>query len=1209
MTKTNNRRAIARLTSLGLCAAAIHLIAGTTLAQNQPNAGMLRWPDVSKTHIVFSYANDLWVVPKAGGTAQPLATAPGQERLPRFSTDGQSIAFVGNYEGNWDLYTLPVGGGSAARVTYHPSPETLADWTPDGKLLYMTTGFSGLQRQTQLWTSESKGGMPTKMPVPYGGFGSVSPDGAWLAYTPHSTETRTWKRYRGGMATDIWLFNLKTNESKKITDWEGTDTIPMWVPGGAGDKVYFLSDAGPEHRLNIWSYAVSGGEKVQITKFADDDVKWPSIGPGDDGAGEIVFQLGSKLMLLNIKSGESKAVNVTVPGDKPAVRARQVDAARNITEAGISPTGKRVVLSARGDVWTVPGKEGATRNVTRSDGTFERSPTYSPDGKWIAYFSDATGEYELYIRPSDASPAEKKNAVGAEKGKKEGEEGKKEGEEKKEGEAKKDEVKKAQPSRALPSAAKKVTSLGAGFRMGLQFSPDSKWVSFTDHAGRLYLMNVEGEGGAPKVVDQNPSGEPLVPSWSHDSGWITYARMDEGNSQEAIWVYNIKGDAKTRVTDPMFNSLSPCFDRKGEWLYFTSDRAISRPVYSDLDGAFAYVDTGMLYAVPLRADVKNPFLAKGDEESVKDEAKKDDAKKPEPKKDDAKPEDKKDEGAKADEKKDEPKKDDGGAKKDEKKEKPPIKIDLEGFEARAIQLPVGSGTFRGLTVADGGKLLYVRRQKLRSDDGPGASIRFYDINAEAKDRKEETVGEGGGFDISADGKKLLISKSGGFVISDISAGAVAKATAVPTGDMKVTIEPRDEWRQIIHDTHRIFRDYFYEPTMHGVNWDGVRDHYLKLADDAVTREDIAYLQAEMVSELNVGHAYISSPGEVEQAPQNAAIGLLGCDYEFVKGEGEGGGRYRIKHIVRGGQWDADAVGPLAQPGVDVKEGDYLLAVNGVEVNAAKDPWAAFLSTSGKTTTITVSSSPTLDDKARDVLVKPIGSEADLRYREWIEGKRAYVAKKSDGAVGYMYVPNTGVDGQSDLWRQFYGQRNKPALIIDERWNGGGQIPNRFVELLNRPVTNYWAKRDGVDWVWPPDSHYGAGGGGNQCILINGLAGSGGDMFPWLFKHHKLGPAIGTRTWGGLVGISGNPGLIDGGVIAVPTFGFYKTDGNWGIEGHGTDPDIEVLDDPAKMVDGGDPQLDRAIEEMLKANKANPKPRPARPASPDRKGMGSDPKWR
>lgn len=1215
MTKTQTRRAIGSFSVLSVLA-----LAGTVFAQpagggNQPSAGMLRWPDVSKTHIVFSYANDLWVVPKAGGTAQPLATAPGQERLPRFSPDGLSVAFVGNYEGNWDLYTLPLGGGSAARVTYHPSPETLADWNSDGSLLYMTNGFAGLARQTQLWKSSEKGGMPTKLPVPYGGFGSVSPDGAWLAYTPHSTETRTWKRYRGGMATDIWLFNLKTNESKRITDWEGTDTIPMWVPGGVGDKVYYLSDAGPEHRLNIWSYSVSGGEKVQITKFTDDDVKWPSIGPGDDGAGEIVFQLGSKLMLLNLKSGESKAVSVTVPGDKPSsgVRARQVDAARNISDAGISPTGKRVVISGRGDVWTVPAKEGATRNLTRSDGSFERSPTYSPDGKWIAYFSDASGEYELYIRPSDANPPSP-SAAPADKGK---DEVKKEGDDKKD-EVKKDDAKKTQPSRALPSAARKLTSLGAGFRMGLQFSPDSKWVSFTDQGGRLYLLNVEVEGAAPKVVDQNPSGQVMIPSWSHDSGWITYARMDEGNSQEAVWVYSIKGDTKTRVTDPMFSSGSPCFDRKGDWLYFTSDRAISRPVYSDIDNAFAYVDTGMLYAVPLRVDVKNPFLAKGDEEAIKDEAKKDEAKKPESKKDEskkddgvaAKPEEKKEEAggaAKPDEKKPDASDKKDEPKKDEKKDKPAIKIDLDGFESRAIQLPVGSGGFGSLAVADGGKLIYVRRQKLRSDEGGGASIKLFDINAEAKDRKEETIGEGGGFDLSADGKKLLISKGGGFVISDVAVGGVAKATAVPTGDMKVTIEPRDEWRQIINDTHRIFRDYFYEPTMHGVNWDGVRDHYMKLADDAVTREDIAYLQAEMVSELNVGHAYITSPGEVEQAPQSAAVGLLGCDYELVKGDG-GASAYRIARIVRGGVWDADAVGPLSQPGVDVKAGDYLLAVNGVAVDTSKDPFAAFLGTAGKVTTITVSSSPTLDDKARDVLVRPIGSETELRYRDWIEAKRAYVATKTDGAVGYIYVPNTGVDGQSDLWRQFYGQRNKPALIIDERWNGGGQIPNRFIELLNRPVTNYWAKRDGVDWVWPPDSHYGNGGGGNQCILINGLAGSGGDMFPWLFKHHKLGPAIGTRTWGGLVGISGNPGLIDGGAIAVPTFGFYKTDGNWGIEGHGTDPDIEVLDDPAKMVNGGDPQLDRAIEEMLKANKANPKPKPARPASPDRKGMGSDPKW-
>jgi len=1203
VTKTPNRRAAVSFAVLSMLALAGTAIAQTAGKDNQPSAGMLRWPDVSRTQIVFSYANDLWVVAKAGGVAQPLSTAPGQERLPRFSPDGKTVAFVGNYEGNWDLYTLPVSGGAPVRVTYHPAAETLADWTPDGKLLYITNGFAGLARQSQLWKTDAAGGLPEQMPVPYGGFGAVSPDGEWLAYTPHSTDTRTWKRYRGGMATDVWLYNLKTNASKKITDWEGTDTIPMWVPGGKGDKVYYLSDAGPEHRLNIWSYAVAGGEgaRTQVTRFADDDVKWPSIGPGDNGEGEIVFQLGSQLRLLNLKSGESKAVSVTVPGDKPAVRSRQVDAARNITGAALSPTAKRVVVEGRGDIWSLPAKEGVTRNLTRTDGFYERSPAYSPDGKWIAYFSDASGEYEVYIRPSDATPPAppappaEKPASGA---------GKDDGDAKKEGDEAKDEHKKPTvPSRALPSVAKKLTNLGPGFRMGLQFSPDSKWMSFTDQAGRLYLLNVETQ--AISVVDQDPTASAINPSWSHDSSWLAYGRADEGNSQSAVWLYNVKTDVKTRVTDPMFSSSNPAFDRAGDWLYFESARAVSRPLYSDIDSAFAYVDTSLLFAVPLRTDVKNPFLPKADEESIKDDKKKDDkAGKPESKKDDAK--------------KDDARKDDAGkddAKKEpEKKDKPALKIDLDGFESRAIQLPVGSGNFGSLAVADGGKLVYVRRQKVRDDEGPGssgASIRMFDINADAKDRKEETIGDGGGFDISADGKKLLVGRGGaGFVISDIAPGAAAKATPVPTGDMKVTIDPKDEWRQIILDTHRIYRDYFYEPTMHGVDWDKVRDHYLQMADDAVTREDIAYIQAEMVSELNVGHAYISSPGEVEQAPQNAGVGLLGCDYELVKADGDRApGRYRISRIIRGAPFDSDAVGPLSQPGVDVKVGDYLLAVNGVEVDTMKDPWAAFVNTAGKTTTITVSSSPILDGKARDVLVRPIGSEVGLRYRDWIETKRAYVARKTDGSVGYIYVPNTGVDGQSDLWRQFYGQRNKPALIIDERWNGGGQIPNRFIELLNRPVTNYWAKRDGVDWVWPPDSHYGNGGGGNQCILINGLAGSGGDMFPWLFKHHKLGPAIGTRTWGGLVGISGNPGLIDGGVITVPTFGFYKTDGNWGIEGHGTDPDIEVLDDPALMVNGGDPQLDRAIEEMLKANKENPHPRPDRPASPNRRGMGSDPKQR
>ncbi len=1164
-------------------AARLFALAGASslaMADITPNAGMMRWPDVSKDSITFVYANDIYVAPKAGGKALPLASPQGLESFPRFSADGNTIAFVGNYDGNRDLYTIPAGGGAAQRVTHHPTGETLCDWTPDGNLLFLANNMGvHLPRTSQMWTVSPQGGLPQQVSVPYAGFGSVSPSGEWLAYTTHSTDTRTWKRYRGGMATDVWLFNLKTKASKRITEWEGTDTIPMWIPGGKNDKVYFLSDRGSEHRLNVWEYDIASGASKQITTFADDDVRWPSVGPGDNGEGEIVFQLGSKMMLLNLGSGQSKQVTFTIPGDRPAVRTRTVDAMESgLQGASISPAGKRVVVNARGDLFTAPAKEGATRALTRTDNLFERDPAWSPDGSMIAYFSDESGEYELWVRSSDAVAAKKAKDAAKEDAK--------------DADADKNAVDKnavdkdtadKPAAEAKPTEPRKLTSLGKGFRYTPQWSPDSKYIAFSDDAGVIRVTTVET--GETKVIDTDPWSSQQTVSWSHDGAWIAYSRGDDRVSQGGIWLYEVATGTKTQVVSSFFNSYSPVFDRKGEWLYFVSMRDIENPIYADNDETFAYAQTQRLYAVPLRSDVKNPLAVKADEEELKKSEEKKEDKKDEKKDEkpaDAKPEEKKD-GEKGEAKE--------GEKKDEKKdEKKSIKIDLDGFERRAIAVPVDGGSFGGLAVNDKGKLLFMRNPAPRSD--AKRALKIYDMAAD--EPKEETVADDvNGFDISADGKKVLLFKAGNRLqVADASAGA--KPTSVPTDGMRITIDPRDEWKQIIRDTYRVQRDFFYEPTMHGVDWEKVHDHYAAMVDDATTREDIAWIQAEMISELNIGHAYVSSPGDVEET-KSIGVGLLGADFELA-GEGDTKA-YRIKRIVEGNAWDVDARGPLSQPGVDVKVGDYLLAVNGTPVDTKKDPWAAFVGLADKVVTLTVSDKPA-GGVTRDVTIKTLSNETELRFRAWIEGRRAYVEKQTGGTVGYIYVPNTGVDGQNELFRQFFGQRGTQALIIDERWNGGGQIPTRFIEMLNRPVTNYWARRHGNDWTWPPDSHQGP-----KAMLINGLAGSGGDMFPWLFKHNKLGPVVGTRTWGGLVGISGNPALIDGGYVSVPTFGFYETDGTWGVEGHGTDPTHEVLDDPAKMQNGGDPQLDKAIELMQQAIKEKPYVKPNRPASPNRKGMG------
>lgn len=1154
-----------------------------------PDAAMLRYPDIGPHEIVFVFANNLWTVPKDGGVAKPLTTAAGAELMPRFSPDGATIAFVANYDGNRDIYTMPAGGGTPTRVTHHPATEVLNDWTPDGHLVFTASGIDGINRASKLFTTKATGGLPTIMPVPYGANGTVSPDGQWLAYTPHSIDNRTWKRYRGGMQTDIWLYNLKTGESKLVTDWEGIDTLPMWE----GTTLYYLSDQADKpdapNKLNIWSYDTRTGAKRQVTHFTDEDVKWPSI-----GGKEIIFQKGTKLMVLDTGTGKSREVRVQIPGDRPTVRTRTEDVSGQIQGSSISPTGKRVALQARGDIWSVPAENGTPRNMSRTTGVAERTPQWSPDGKWIAYFDDSTGEYELYITPSDGK-----------------------------------------------GERRQLTHEKGPFKTYIKWSPDSKKILFGDKTGSTFLVDVE-EGGTPTLVDREAWNPSLNPSWSHDSNYIAYAKTLPERNLSSIWIYDVTTGTTREVTSGAFDDENPTFDRSGEWLYFTSQRGFNRAEYSELDTTWVYQDTGRLYAVPLRKDVKNAWLIESDEEKIKPEKKEEEKKENGDEKKEEKPgengeakpadpsappadgerprrrrrppsdsslsavwaddtwltqDDKEKQDKPADDAGKEGENADGGKKpqdesKEEKKDdakkdgKKPLVIEYDGFEERAIELPVGAGRFGTMAVNDKGHLIFSQ----------GGKIKVFNIKDPKKEVKD--VCDGGGFQMSADGKKLLV----GTQIFD--AGPGARGKAIVTQPMLKEIAPREEWKQLVRDAWRIFRDYFYDPTMHGVDWNAVGERYLAMVDDANSREDVGYIISEMISELNVGHAYYQ--GREGGGGPSLSVGMLGVDWDTGIGE-DGTPVYRFKRIIAGAPWDADARNPLQELGVDVKEGEYLLAINGQPLDTSKDPWAAFQGLANRTVVLTVGPNPTHDDKARDVVIKPRGSEDNLRYRDWIETNRRYVAEKSGGKVGYIYVPDTGRGGQSDLVRQFQGQRFKPALLIDERWNGGGQIPTRFIEMMNRPITNYWARRDHQDWVWPPDSHHGP-----KAMLINGLAGSGGDMFPWLFKRNKLGPLVGTRTWGGLVGITGNPGLIDGAGLSVPVFAFYKTDGTWGIEGHGVDPDIEVLDDPGVMKGGVsrggvDPQIDKAVELLLKDLADNPPKTPSRPPYPEyRRGMGIKP---
>jgi tricorn protease len=1118
---------------------------------------MMRFPDVSRDRIVFAYADDLWTVARDGGQASPLASPKGQELLPRFSPDGETIAFVGNYEGLSDLYTIPTRGGLAVRMTFHPSDELLCDWHPDGKrLIFATSAYAGLERQLQLMTVSRQAPLPARLPVPYGANGAVSDDGQWLAYTPHSHDFRTWKRYRGGMASDIWLFHLETHAAKRMTDFEGTDSQPMWN----GEDVYYLSDAGAEHRLNIWSYDTKSGERTQITDFADDDCKWPSIGPGPDGQGEIVLQNGSRLHLVDLTTRARRSLEITIPGDRPRLRKQKVDAAKFVQNADISPTGKRLALEARGDIWTLPAKDGSPRNLTRTSGVAERSPAWSPDGQWMAYLSDASGEYELHVTQSDGRG----------------------------------------PTKVL-------TRNGDKFRYAPNWSPDSKHLTFTDKAGGLWWYSFDKD--ETRQIDVDPYAEPIIPTWSHNSQWLVYTRnSDEKAPRKFLWAYQLKDGTRKALTSGYFVDSNPVFDRKGDFLFFTSSRSFRAPKYEDLGTSFIYSDTEVIMALPLRREVRNPFLAKSDEEKWGKD--KEDA-------DDKEAKDESDKGApapaSADSKHPESSEDKEAANNDEESSAPPSEvaeassvkdkksppkefaIDFDDIERRGFELPLPAGSYGALGVNNRGHLIFadLSREDASSEDTPlgaGGSIKLFDLKDD--ERKPKTVVDGASqFGMSADGKRLVVFRgpSEAFIVDAAADQKLEKM--VPTAGMITMIDPREEWRQLFQEAWRLERDFFYDPKMHGVDWNAVREHYAGMLDDCVSRRDVSFVISEMISELNVGHAYYSG-GDVEPGPEGNG-GLLACRLELDQSA------HRIAELYEGAEWDVDARNPLRAAGIQV--GEYLLAINGVPLTTEEDPLSHLQGLADMTITLTISSDPKLDAEDRQVHVKAMASDSVLRFRGWIERNRQYVASKTDDMVGYIYVVNTGIPGQSDLVRQYYAQLSKEALIIDDRWNGGGQIPTRFIELLNRPVTNYWAVRDGRDSTWPPDAHHGP-----KCMLINGMAGSGGDMFPALFRQAGLGQLIGTRTWGGLVGISGNPGLIDGANVTAPTFAYYELDGTWGIEGHGVEPDLHVLDDPSKMMDGADPQLDAAIELMRKELSTKRHAPPPRPSYPDRSAFGIKP---
>ena len=1053
-------------------------------ASAEVDARMLRFPDVSDTHIAFVYAGDIWLVEKGGGTAHRLSSPRGEEVFPRFSPDGTRLAFSANYDGNSDIYVIPAMGGAPVRVTHHPDTEMISDWTPDGsQLLFSSRRASGIRSVGQFYLVSADGGFPDVLPVPYGDVGALSSTGATIAYTTRDRGFRTWKRFRGGTAPDIWLFDLENLSARNLTDDAANDSRPMWH----GDTLYFLSDRGPALRSNIWALDTNSSEMRQVTHFTEFDITFPAIGPSD-----IVFQAGGRLYLLSLDDEQHAEVEVEIVTDLAGLRPHRINAADFIQGADISPSGKRVVIEARGEIFTVPAKHGVVHNLSRTSGSAERFPAWSPDGKHIAYWSDAGGEYELTLMPAGGGEP------------------------------------------------KALTSLGSGFRYNLYWSPDSTKIAFIDHTQTIQIYNLEA--GDFSEVDKglwmlHPNLQNFPINWSSDGRWITYSRGLETHNR-AVFLFDTDGGTRHQVTSGYYFDFAPVFDPDGKYLYYLSNRTLE-PVYSDIDDTWVYPNTTNIVAVPLRGDVPSPLSPRNDEEEANDEKADDEDK-------------------------------DG---EDEKKPEP-VKIDLEGFEERVVVLPMEAGNWGGLAAVSG-KVIFQRAPRSGATDEQHP-IGFWDL----EEREEETIlDDATSFKIAADGKKMLVRSRDTFAIVDISPGQKIGGKGnsnnkLDTSKLEMTLDPQAEWRQLFTEVWRTYRDYFYDPNMHGLDWDALREHYGSLLDDAITRWDVNFIIGELIGEVNSSHTYVRG-GDTENAPRRP-VGLLGADWALDNGA------YRVARIISGAPWDGGEVrSPLAEPGVEIDEGDYILAVNGVVIDTTKDPFAAFQGLGGQTVALTVNDGPTMEG-AREVLVDTLTSEFQLRNREWIERNRQRVLEASDGKIGYVYVPDTSLPGQTALVRQLNSQIRLPGLIIDERFNAGGQLPDRFIEKVNRQMVTRIFFRHGATATHPTVSQYGA-----KAMLINGWAGSGGDAFPFFFKEMNVGPLVGERTWGGLIGPAVGHRLIDGGGFTAPPGRLYGVDGVWFAEGHGVDPDLPVIDDPNQLAKGIDPQLEAAINAVLELIEENP----------------------
>ncbi|MHB2155518.1 S41 family peptidase [Calditrichota bacterium GD2] len=1063
----------------------LFLIHCNVFAQKQKLTPILHYPDIYGDWVVFVAGGDIWKANINDGQAIRLTMHDGEETFPKFSPDGSLIAFTGEYDGNSDVYVMNADGSQIRRVTFHPGGDLVVGWHPTKNKIIFRSNRLSYQRFSRLFMINPDGSGLETLIMHEAAQGSFSPDGQKIAYNRLSREFRTWKRYFGGTAQDLYIFDFEQMKDEKITDFPGTDRLPMWI----GNEIYFSSDR--DGVLNIYALEVETKKVRQITHHKDFDVRFPSAGPQ-----RIVYELGGYLYYVDVKNSQPKKIDIVIHTDAPEIRPylKKVDEA--VTQIAIAPNGKRALLVARGEIFTVPAKEGPTRNLTNSSGSREKDAVWSPDGKWIAYFSDADGEYQLYVMDPFGE-----------------------------------------------STPQQLTHFKKGYRHTIRWSPDSKKLAFTDQTLTLYVFDlrkkklIKVDKAEFENVDVSLDLKPIYDfNWSPDGRFIAYSKMDS-TLVNKIYIYDLQ-EGKTRcVSEGLFNDFHPVFSTDGEHLFFISNRRFD-PTYCDFEWEMVYKKLAGIYAYTLRKDGPALFPLKSDEHLQPD-------------------------------------------RQDQKKEKGSVtvRIDFDGLQQRIEALPVKRGNYRYLTVNDEA-LFYLNKEEgdfNRFEFRKHWPMDLYAFDFE-KNEERPVVKKVDGYQLSADGSTIIFKQGKNVGLVPASAKE-AEGEFLNLSDLKMWYEPLAEWQQIYREAWRMERDFYYEPGMNGLDWAKIYDRYLPMVRRSVCRQDIRFVIGEMIGELGTSHTYVFG-GDIQRKAQRVNVGLLGADYE-VDGKHN---LYRFKKIYRVPDWRGQFVPPLFGPGKEVKEGDYLLKVNQQLVTADRNIYSYFIDLANKQVTLWVNDQPTLKG-ARKVMVKPVGNEYALRYLDWVEHNRLLVEKLSDGQIGYLHLPDT-YNGSARIFpKYYYSQTRKKALIIDGRYNGGGLDPDIFLQRLNKKPLAYWTRRYSHDYFTPW-----MGNNAHLACLTNRQAGSGGDLLPFLFRKKGMGPVIGTRSWGGLVGVSMWASLVDGGGLSAPDYRIYDTDGKWVVENEGVapDPGFEIDNDPVQMAKGYDAQLMKAVEYLLEQIKKDPR---------------------